>query len=204
MADKTLGRFWYALYRETGNDAARVKKDPYGWFSCRANVGRFLDIEGKQFTKTIYGKERTYATERSLTLVDGTVLTKSAANTDGKPAGERIPLRKTVGGRRVIIKTGKPIRVATATKPATYHTVSFAFPQWATIQVIADALGEVIPSGKISSSPGATQIYPSFTMQGGGTYGIASQAAAITDTVASASIETVKTNVKAKGGKVQE
>lgn len=204
MADKPLGRAWYALFRETSDDASRVKDDPYGYFSCRLNVARFLDIENKTFNGTIFGAPRKYTSERNLTLVDGTVLTKSEANSDGKNEGEPVAIRRSVGRRSVVIKTGKQIGTAQAGKPKKYHTISFAFPSWATIPVIAEALGELIPTGKIKTTPDATDIYPYFKIAGGGTYGIMQAAAATSSQEVSTASSTLKQKVTAKGGKVQE
>ncbi|WP_445628421.1 hypothetical protein [Nostoc sp. DSM 114167] len=204
MANKSLGRVWFSLSRETTDDASRVNDDPVGLFSCRANVARFLDIDKLGFTGTIYGKAREYTTARNLTLADGTVLDKSAENTDGKNAGEPIALQRKVGGRSVIIKTGKKIGTKVAGKPQGYHSISFAFPTWATIRVIADSLGEIIPAGKISSDPGENEIQPTFKIAGGGSYGIMQKAAADTSTVANTSVNALKTKIKAKGGDVQE
>ncbi|MBW4678402.1 MAG: hypothetical protein KME52_31820 [Desmonostoc geniculatum HA4340-LM1] len=204
MADKPLGRAWYALFRETSGDAGRVKVDPYGYFSCRLNVARFLDIENKTFNGTIYGAKRNYTAERSLTLADGTTLSKSAANTDGKNAGEPVPIRRTVGGRSVIIKTGKQIGVPVTGKPKRYHTISFAFPLWATVPTIAEALGELIPTTKIKTTPTASDVYPNFTIKGGGTYGIMQAGAAISSATVSTVPATLKQRVTAKGGDVQE
>ncbi|MEH2187180.1 MAG: hypothetical protein V7K64_13565 [Nostoc sp.] len=204
MADRTLGRVWFALLRETTGDAGRVKDDPYGYFSCRSNVARFLDIESKAFNGTIYGKEREYKGERVLTLADGTKLNKGILNTDGKNAGEPVAIQRVVGKRRVILRTGKPIGTVVAGKTPSYHTLSFAFPTWATIATIADALGEIIPAGKMKSSPTAADIRPQFTIEGGGTYGIMSPAAAATRTKASTSKTALKAKVESDGGEVQE
>jgi hypothetical protein len=204
MANNTLGRLWFALIRETSEDGGRVRKDPYGYFSCRENVGRFLDIESKIFTGTIYGKERNYTKERSFVLADGTTLNKSAANSDGKNAGEPVAIQRKVGQRRVILRTGKVIGTVTAGKSPKYHTLSFAFPTWATIGTIADALGEIIPAGKMKASPTATDIRPQFTIAGGGTYGIMSATAATARKKASTSKAELKAKVEAEGGEVQE
>ncbi|MEH2195676.1 MAG: hypothetical protein V7K98_23960 [Nostoc sp.] len=181
MADKPLGRAWYACARKTSGDANRVLDDPFGWFSCRLNVARFLDIDKKQYTSPIYGKAKEDSIVRSLSLADGTTLRKSKKNADGKNAGgNRVQIRKKVGSRSVVIKTGKLIRPVTDTSPtASYHTLSFAFQSWATTGVIADALGGLIPAGKISASPGATEIYGNFTLKGGGTYPISTAAEAL-------------------------
>lgn len=203
MADKPLSRLWYVLYRET-KDAGVVKKDPIGYFSCRANVGRFLGIDKAQFTGLIMLPRKTY--NRVLTLADGTKLATSEENTDGKVEGSMYPLRKVVGDKSVILKTGKRIYPNDAKKTQT-HTLTFAFPTWATIETIGDALGELIPTGKISkdSTPSDTEIFPYFALaSGGGSYPIISEPNADANKDASTNASEIKAKAKAKGGKVVE
>ena len=56
--------------------------------------------------------------------------------------------------------------------------MSFRFPSWATVNVIADALGTLIDPTKLDATPSATKIYPYFTVKGGRKYVIMAQTAA--------------------------
>lgn len=172
MADKPLGRVYFAILRKTAADSGRTKDDPFGTFSCRANVARFLNIEANAIS--ILGIKRK-AHDRSLTLADGTNLKRSAKNTDSKVAESLITLPlSSKGSRTVILKTGKK----TKADGLIYHTLSFRFPAWATIWCISDALGTVIPTSAIKREPTQSDVFPFFTIKGGRTYPIMEQAEA--------------------------
>jgi hypothetical protein len=201
MADQALNRFWFPLSVSIDSDAGRVKSDPYGFFSCRANVARFLEIESKNFNGILQGKVKEDYT-RTLTLADGTKLASSSKDTDKKVEGSRVTLRRIVGRKRVVLKTGKVARAATGGKPETYHTVSFAFPTWATADVISEALAELIPANKIDAKGGETKVFPYFKLGTGGTYPIMSNAAAIASPKVQTSAAALKTKIEGEGGKV--
>lgn len=189
---------------KAGAGTGAVKDKAYGVFAARLSTHRFLDIPD---TSIFVGDiERTAkGGTRVMTLADGTVLTQSTENSDGKNADYVFRLKKRIGQRRVIIKTGKRIYPSDP-KKTQVHTISFAFPKWANIATISDALGELIPPGKISvdGSPNATEIQPYFTLPGGGTYGIQKQASATANNRAGSSRAGLKAKVEANGGSVVE
>ena len=202
MANQPLIRVWFPLFRKTDGDAGRVKDDPYGVFSCRQSTQRFLDIpDSAVFTGDIYKTAK--GGSRVFTLADGTVLSQSTENTDAKSADYQYVVRKRVGQRNVVIKTGKRIYPSDPKKTQTY-TISFAFPTWADINTISDALGEIIPEGKIDKTPGNTEIYPYFTIKNGGSYGITSKSVATADTSAGTGQAQIEQLVQAQGGKVKK
>lgn len=166
MATLSLGTKYFGLYRETSN-AGVVNPDPIGYFSCRINVARFLDIDGIP-TPVIERKVSKSEKTRDLTIVDSAAnsLTKSDKNTDSVNEPNNKTLQLTRGTKRVRIKTG--IKNANGN----YKTVGFSFPSWATIKVIADALGTIIPPGKISATPSTTEIEGYFKLGQGGKYAI--------------------------------
>ena len=168
MADKPLGKVYFPILRKTPGDAGRVNPDPFGFFSCRLNAARFLDID-KLDTNLIISREKKAYT-RTLVLADGTVLKQSADNSDGLVAGSLITLSVGAkGSRSVILKTGKKTLNPSG---LIYHTLTFRFPSWATIWTIADALGEIIPTTKIKSDASPTDVFPFFTVKGGRKYPI--------------------------------
>jgi hypothetical protein len=174
MADKLLGKKYFPILRKTPGDAGRVNPDPFGFFSCRMNVARFLDIDTLE-TNLIINRERKAHT-RSLTLADGTVLKQSAGNPGGEVAASLFTLPiGSKGSRSVILKTGKKTANPSG---LIYHTLTFRFPGWATVWTIADALGELIPLTKLKAEPTATDIFPFFTVKGGRKYPIMAKAAA--------------------------
>lgn len=177
MADKSLIKVYFPILRKTSGDSKRAVDDPYGYFSCRASVARFLKIQDlAKETLTVGSKKReTYL--RSLILADGTKLSSSTSGST-QVAESEVPVSvSSRGSRTVIIRTGKEIASSTqegATNPKSkrYHTISFRFPGWATVWVIADALGTIIPSDHIKLDPGADDILPYFTVKGGRKYPI--------------------------------
>lgn len=211
-----MSRVFFGLARETGTGAGRVNKDPVGFFSCVHWVAKFLEIQDKGFNGTIYGKKREYKDKRANTRVDGATLKFSNDNSDNKNAGTEIALQRTIGPKRVIIKTWKAIKnsgeegasgAQTSNTPVgslPRHEISFAFPAWATVRVISDALGEIIPEKKISSLETAStdKILPYWKYEKGGTYGITPKTVADADESSTTQKEKVKRKVKAKGGDV--
>ncbi|MBW4425319.1 MAG: hypothetical protein KME50_12935 [Nostoc desertorum CM1-VF14] len=170
-------RLYFPLYRETTDDAGRVVDDPLGNFSCLSVTAKFLDIENlaKPFLKTT-----TVTPKKARTLVraDGSSVVRSAENNAGIPAPYKKPGRLAKGTRSVILTTGKVIGTPGAGQRPTYHSLSFRFPSFATILVIADALGTLIPAGKIDATPSGSEISPYFKLAGGGSYPIMQKAAA--------------------------
>lgn len=179
MATKSLDKKYFPIYRETTDDAGRVLKDPIGVFSCRMSTARFLDIDKLNYNFQVEVARK--GGKRSLFLADGTQMTNSEANTDQARSDSTIILSSSPkGSKTVTIRTGKKIADTQRKtgKDSAYHTVSFRFPGWATIKVIADALGEIIPAGKLSSDPGETEVKNQFKVKGGGTYFILSKTVA--------------------------
>lgn len=175
MANNTLRKKYFPIYRETQDDAGRVVKDPIGTFSCRMSTARFLDLDDLNFNFEVATTRK--GGQRSKTLADGTTL----GGTDTTVADSTVILSvSSRGSKTVVIKTGKKIADTkrTKNKDGAYHTISFRFPAWATVSVIADALGEIIPANKIKASPTATDIEPYFRIVGGRTYTINQKAAA--------------------------
>jgi hypothetical protein len=177
MADKPLGKVYFPILRKTSADTGRTTVDPYGVFSCRLNVARFLDID-KLNINLVISRERKEHT-RTLTLVDGTKLKQSSDNNDGQVEKSLITL--PIGGkgsRSVILKSGKK----TKDNGLIYHTLTFRFPAWATVWCIADALGTLIPANKIKSDATASDVFPYFTIKGGRRYPIMEKTAAQSNT----------------------
>lgn len=171
MASKTLGKKYFPILRKTPGDAGRSISDPFGFFSCRMNVARFLDIDKLAFDLIINRKRNAYT--RGTMLVDGTIL-KSTEN--GSQIAESLitlPVGSK-GSRSVIIKSGKKTKAG----GLIYHTLTFRFPSWATVWCISDALGEIIPAGKLKSDPTESDVFPFFTVKGGRTYPIMEKQAA--------------------------
>ncbi|NEU76948.1 hypothetical protein PI95_031745 [Hassallia byssoidea VB512170] len=210
MPTASLGRTHFPISRKTSGDAQRSIKDPFGYFSCRESTTRFLDLQDKAKTAGYATAKGRKAYTKSTTLVDGTKLT--AANGGDTISVAESEITQSIGSRgsrTVIIKTGKKLpdkNVDGKTKSGGYHTISFRFPSWATVWVIADALGELIPAGKISVTPSSTEIYPYFTVKGGRKYMIMAEAAAEENSDASIpetpqEMETLATSAKLKAKK---
>jgi hypothetical protein len=200
MANKTLGRDWFLISWETIDDANRneADTDPTNVFSCRESTSRYLGIpEESKFKGNVIIKVE--GVVRTFTLADGTVLDKSATNKDGKTADYERELTKRVGKRRVIIRTRKPIAVAAGAKKK-YHTISFAFPKRTPVVAIQDALSELIPDSK--KKEGATDIFPSFKLEGGGSYGILSKAAGEASKRANTNKSASQNKLKAEGADI--
>lgn len=168
MADKSLKRAYFLLFRNTGSDAGTSNPDPVGYCSCRMNVARFLDIDKLVATVDAYTKRKGYT--RNKTLADGTVL----GGEDTQVKESEVKLRRTVGPQQVILTTGRPTKEGSINK----SILTFRFPAWATARTISEALGELIPETKISVTPGPTEIFPEFRLNDGGVYVIMNKAAA--------------------------
>ncbi|WP_375501659.1 hypothetical protein [uncultured Nostoc sp.] len=170
-------RLYFPLKRTTEGDAGRVVDDPLGNFSCLRVTAKFLDIEdlAKPFIKTITVKPKAV---RTLTRADGSSVVRSKENNDGIPAEYQRVGRLSKGVRSVILTTGKQIGTTAEGKKPRYHTISFRFPSFATVLVIADALGTLIPANKVKAVPTASDVSPYFRIAGGGRYPIMQKAAA--------------------------
>jgi hypothetical protein len=196
MADKGLNRKFFGLFRNTANNGV-VNKDPIGYFSCRMNVARFLDIE--KIPTPILVKETESKTTRDKTIIDSspTTLDTSKDNSDGKNEPRKYVFRQ--------YRTGKSIKLKTGKKNANnnYKTIHFLFPRWADISTIADALGSLIPAAKINEEAKETDIFPYFTLPTGGSHSILSRTEALADTnvvvaLDDASIEELAAKIKEK------
>lgn len=187
MANLTLGKKYFPILRKTPGDAGRSNKDPFGFFSCRMNVARFLGIDELAVDLVINRERQAYT--RGTTLADGTILKQGAAGAQVASSLITLPVGAK-GSRSVIIKTGKK----TKADGIIYHTLTFRFPSWATIWCISDALGEVIPTTKIKAEPTSTDIFPYFTVKGGRTYPIMEKTAAEGNTDATVPANEAETN----------
>lgn len=168
---KTTSFISFPFYRDYA--AKEKKEDAFGYFTLKIASAKFLDID-KIPREAAVGKitRRKKSTKvRDLTLVDGTVLNK---RTTAEETGGDTPLlgALTTGGKSIQLKTGK------VTTNGNYKMISIRFPVFATILNISDALGSVIPSGKISADPSATEIFNYFISGGGKRYPILTKDAA--------------------------
>jgi hypothetical protein len=178
MADKPLDFLSFILGVSTDGDATRSNPDPVGYFYCRKSTARFLDIE--KFASTGSFKKKRKGFVRTRTLADGTVL----GGKDAQVAETEFEVNAKARGM------GKNIKLITGKKTSkgNYQTISFNFPGFATSLVIGEALGELIPVGKINkpgSNVSATEIFPYFITPSGKRGSIRQQAAAISSTAAS-------------------
>lgn len=175
-------RLYFPFQRKTEGDGDRVIDDPIGNFSCLSITAKFLDIE-KSAVPHLKTTKVKPTKVRTLNRADGSVVIRNPKNSSGIPAEYDKPGRLSKGTRSIILTTGKKID-ARVRAGATYHTLSFRFPGFATILTIADALGTLIPANKIKSVPNATDISPYFRLAGGGRYAIMQKAAAQSSTEA--------------------
>jgi hypothetical protein len=172
MADKSLGRIFFPIFRKTSGDTGRSVQDPIGVFSCNLNAARFLDLDELAIPLPVMVRERK-AGRRSITLADGTKLTPTAAGADVSSSEIVIPVSGR-GSRTVILLTGKQITdtARVKNKANAFHTISFRFPSFLNILGISEALGEIIPGTKIKNPPTAADIWGHFTVKGGRRYPI--------------------------------
>ena len=182
MANKSLGRKYFLIFKQTDKDSGTSNPDPIGVFSCLLSTARFLNIEDKQYNFQIT-TTRKVSGKRSKLRADGTELEVKDQSVKDSVVVRSITSK---GSKTVTIQTGKTIADTgrTKNKKQAKHTISFRFPGWATIPVIADALAEIIPETKIKSDPGENEIQPFFKLNGGGRYAIQKRAAAVSDPTA--------------------
>lgn len=208
MADKSLGKTYFPILRKTPKDAKRAITDPLGFFSCRLSTTRFFKLEDESAnTLAVLIKSRKGG-DRSLTLADGTKLTPSKEGSTSEEVDIVLPIGSR-GTRTVILKTGNKIEDSKRKKgkESAYHTVSFRFPAWATILTISDALGSIIPKDAIKADPKASDVFPYFTVKGGGTYPIMNKTDANsneTASVATTAAEVIALAAKTDGIKIKK
>ena len=150
-----------------GTDAFRTS------CSCVERVAKFLDIKALVYTPSEGDLVDRAGYTREYTKADGTQGEVIVAE------GKKIYLPNSkAGSKKIFFKTGAK------TAKGTNKTLSFTFPSFMTVAEIADALGELIPSGKIATTGtvGTSEIEPFFTLKGGGTYPIVSNATATAST----------------------
>jgi hypothetical protein len=157
----------YTRKSATGTDAFRTS------CSCIERVANFLDIKALVYTPSEGDLVDRAGYVREYTKADGTTGTVTVAE------GKKIYLANSKAGiKKIFFKTGAK------TAKGTKKTLSFSFPGFMTVAEIADALGELIPSGKIATTGtvGTSEIEPFFTFKGGGTYPIVPNATATAST----------------------
>ena len=176
---KTTSFISFPFYRDY--TAAEKKEDAFGYFTIKIASAKFLDID-KIPTAVAVGRitrRKKSTKERDLTLVDGTVLNRRTNSNEA--SGETSLLGAlTTGGKSIQLKTGK------VTANGNYKRISIRFPVFATILNISDALGSVIPSGKINVDPSGTEIFNYFISKGGKRYPILTKEAAEAEKTAEA------------------
>ena len=173
----------------TNYGAKEKKEDVLGYFTLKIASAKFLDID-KIPREAAVGKitRRKKSTKtRDLTLIDGTVLNK---RTNSEETGGDTPILGaiTTGGKSIQLKSGK------TSLNGNYKMMSIRFPTVATILNMSDALGSIIPGGKISGDPGPTEIFNYFISDGGKRYPILTKEAA----EAEKSVEVPNTKAAAK------
>lgn len=193
-------RLYFPFKRLTSGDADRVVDDPVGNFSCLPVTANFLDIE-KLAIPVVRTKKVKPTKIRTLNRADGSLVVRNPKNPSGIPQEYDASSRLSKGTRRVVLTTGKKIDARIADSRATYHTISFRFPSFATVLTISDALGTLIPSGKIKVKPTAADISPYFKVAGGGLYSIMQKAAAESSTEAKLGLTIAQ--IKELGGDVE-
>lgn len=185
MADKPLGRDYFAILREQQEIQGGKEIKPLGFFSCIQSTTRFLGLQAKAVAAgSIITFTRKKAVKRSEIRPDGTRLDASVADKAEGGSSTNIAVEASVGMRSyskgsksIVLKTGKPITDGAARK-GSYHTVSFRFPQFATNLIISNALGQLLNADTVAHTPNEEQIFPFFISSGGKRYPIATAAAA--------------------------
>ncbi|MEG4842625.1 hypothetical protein [Microcoleus sp. B9-D4] len=189
-----MGRFSF-LIKYTGKGVTGTGTDAYRTTcSCIERVANFLDIKDRVYTPSEGDLVDRAGYTRSMPKPDGTFADVVVAE------GKRIYLANTRAG-------GKKIQLITGLKTAkgTNRKLHITFPSFMSVAQIADALGELIPATKINTTGvlGATEIKPFFSIEGGRTYPIVPNAAAVASTATvvattEAAQTTVATTTKSK------
>lgn len=168
-----MGRFSF-LVKYTARAQTGTGTDPYRTScSCIGRVADFLGIRDRVYTPSEGDLVERAAYTRSYTKADGT------AGSVEVVSGSKIYLpNDRAGAKKIKLVTGA------RTTNGTRKTLSMTFPSFLSVAQIADALGELIPPGKIATTAtvGASEIAPFFTIAGGRTYPIMASAAAVAST----------------------
>ncbi len=212
MSTKPIGKLYFPLYRKTTGDAKKTNPDPSGHFSCTTTTGNFLEIVAKSTATTGLATKKRNSYTRNTILADGNSLTPNSgtAGTTLTVSESQVPISNTAkGSRTVVIKTGKKIpdrTVGSKVIKGGYHTVSFRFPGWATIEIISDALGTLIDAAKLDVTPTEAKVFPYFTVKGGRKYVIMERSAAKEDTTSdvSTTLEEAQTMAQTAGIKLRK
>lgn len=149
----------------TGTDTYRTTA------SCIKRVADFLGITDRVYTPSEGDLVDRAGYTRAYVKPDGTDGTVTVAD------GKRVYLANTkAGAKKIQLTTGKA-----KTAKGNKRTISMSFPSFMSVAEIADALGELIPAGKIATTAtvGASEIEPFFKLVGGGTYAIVPSAVAV-------------------------
>lgn len=168
-----MGRFAF-LIKYTARGQSGTGTDVYRTScSCVERVADFLGIRDRVYTPSEGDLVERAEYTRNYIKADGTEGSVEV------PAGSRVYLANDqAGAKKVKLVTGE------RTTKGTKKTLSFSFPSFLSVAQIADALGELIPSGKIATTAtvGATEIGPFFSIAGGRTYPIVPSATAVAST----------------------
>jgi hypothetical protein len=193
-----MGRYSY-LVKYTRAGTGGTGTDTYRTTaSCVESVAKFLGIEDLVYTPSEADLADREGYTRTYTKPDGTEGSVEV------PAGKRVYLPNgKAGAKKIQLTTG-----ARTTK-GTKKTLSFTFPSFMSVAEISDALGELIPAGKIATTGtvGASEIEPFFSILGGRTYSIMKNTDAVAATktdVATTEAEqvTIVTTTKSRKKKV--
>lgn len=170
-----MGKMYFELFVDQPPDAKRDSPDKViGVFGCMPWAAKFLDVEDKAVQtegRFVIRKSGT----RTLTRIDGSVMTAGLVADGTSESKVLIPLPEGKGMKTATLLTGKKIADSQAVnKASAFHSITFAFPSFATNLIIAQALGRLIPAAKISKdgSPAETDIHPWFRSSGGKRYPI--------------------------------
>lgn len=174
-----MGRLVF-LVKYTAVGQLGTGTDPYRTScSCIERVANFLDIKDRVYTPSEGDLVDRAGYTRSVPKPDGTFADVTVAE------GKRIYLANSKAG-------GKKIQLVTGLKTAkgTNRKLHMTFPSFMSVAQIADALGELIPATKINTTGtlGAAEIKPFFTIEGGRTYPIMPNAAAVASTATDVAI----------------
>jgi hypothetical protein len=168
------------LVKYTRSGAGGTGTDTYRTTcSCTPAVADFLNIRDRMYTPSEADLATRAGYTREYTKPDGTKGQATVAE------GKRVYLANTRAGKKTVILTtgGK-------TTKGTRRTLSITFPSFLNVAEIADALGELIPTGKVATSATvqATEVEPSFKLLGGRSYPIVKSADAIASTATDVAI----------------
>jgi len=163
-----MGRYAYLVkYTREGTGGTKQYRTT---FNCAERVAKFFEIEGLVYTPSPED------------VVDRAGYTREYTKADGTVGSVTVPAGKIVYKGNSSRACGKKVFVTTGAKTTngTKKTLALTFPSFLSVAEISDALGEIIPAGKIATTAtvGANEIAPFFTIRGGGTYAIMTKTAA--------------------------